>query len=77
MCFCMINPECLYFNDDVAWLRFRLGHFLDDQTIQTMTKVIYNDGTQVKSLSFRLQLVYRDWQQPLCRRIDVQKNVFS
>ena len=44
----MINPECLYFNDDVAQFRFRLRHLLDDYTVQT-TKVIYNDGSHINS----------------------------
>jgi hypothetical protein len=26
----VINPKCLYINNDVAQLRFRLGHLLND-----------------------------------------------
>ena len=28
--FGVINPKCLYINNDVAQLRFRLGHLLND-----------------------------------------------
>jgi hypothetical protein len=49
--FSVINFKCLYFDDNVAQLRFSLGHFLDHQTVETKTKVIYNDSSHVISFS--------------------------
>src|SRR5262245_46647553 len=42
---CVIDPEFLSLYDDVAGLRFRLGHLLDDQAVETRTEVIDNDGS--------------------------------
>jgi hypothetical protein len=70
--FGVINPECLYFNDNVPWLRLRLGHFLDHQTVQTGAKVIYNDGSHVNSPSsfnrFLFESRSRTFPQPLTGR---------